>query len=69
MEKQMNVETQEIDEKKACAYLFLPEDLIAICSSQVEEIKRLNEIIAKQANLIDRLSIDVAARGGRLNGF
>ena len=41
MEKQMNVETIAVDEKTACACLFLSEDLTAIVASQAEEIEQL----------------------------
>lgn len=83
MEKQMNVETQEIDEKKACACLFLSEDLTAIVASQAEENAQLKSIVIKQADallkkddliekkddLIERLNIDLAAERGKLHGF
>lgn len=72
----MNVETQEIDEKKACACLFLTEDLTAIVASQAEEIEQLKSIVIKQVgallkkdDLIERLNIDLAAYRGRLHGF
>lgn len=83
MEKQMNVETQEIDEKKACACLFLTEDLTAIAASQAEEKEQLKLIIIKlveallkkdsllerKDDLIERLNIDLAAERGKLHGF
>ena len=52
MEKQMNVETQEIDEKKACACLFLTEDLTSIVAIQAGEIAILKEISVRQAEII-----------------
>ncbi|MFZ6727363.1 hypothetical protein ACO0K2_17865 [Undibacterium sp. MH2W] len=48
----MNVETQEIDEKKACTCLFLAEDLTAIVASQSEEIAILKEISVRQVEII-----------------
>ena len=79
----MSVELNNIDEKTACACLFLSEDLTAIAASQVEQINRLNAIIVRQAelilkkddqlqekdDLIERLNIDLAAQRGRLHGL
>ena len=83
MEKQMNVETIAVDEKTACACLFLSEDLTAIVASQAEEIEQLKSIVINQVgallkkdslleskdDLIERLNIDLAAERGKLHGF
>ena len=52
MEIQMNVETIAVDEKTACACLFLSEDLTAIVASQAEEIAILKEISVRQVEII-----------------
>ena len=44
----------------------LMSDLIAICKSQIEEIDRLNVIIKKQADHIERLMIDNAFATGKV---
>lgn len=83
MEKQVSELNLVVDEKTACACLFLTEDLTAIVASQAEENEQLKSIVIKQADallkkddliekkddLIERLNIDLAAERGKLHGF